>query len=672
MAIRFGEDRTVDFAAGNLMTFAKSFSAMNGQPLDNREVWYDKAALEAAAQGTTMYVGQKVTFVDVENNKVYQYSVQLDGTLKEIGVAPIGDGATIAVDADGKVALYGVDGLDSSKTYVPSFVDGKLTWAEPDTSTAEGQQQAIDGLTTRMSTAEGAIDALEATVGDAEAGLVKDVADNKSAIEAEATAARAAEKANADAIDALEAKVGVDVDGETPATGLFKEIDDVAARVATIEGDYLKAADKTEVTGKIDTLTTTVSDMDTAYKAADKDLADRITALEGTTHFAGAGALSSRPATADDGDIYVATDSGKEYIWANGGWIELGDVTAEQERISTLESKVATAEGKITALETDKADAEHTHAITDVEGLETALAGKSAEGHGHAIDDVTGLQAALDAKADDGHGHEIADVEGLEEALAGKETAGAAAAALAESKTYAEDKVADATTTLNASIKDVADDVAAVDTRVEALEAVGSEKNVIAAVGSEFTVTEDTRTLGIAAIAADKVTGLSDALAGKVDKVTSDYKGEQVAWTLVSPENQEKLKALVIGESGVEISGTVNADNVEGLGAFITENRNSLGGLYPEADASKLLGIAAGAQVNVIETIKLNGVAASVTDKAVNIPMAGLAALGLVAGSNAENGIAVAADGTMSVNNLNVNKLVQTDGEEFIINGGNA
>lgn len=40
----------------------------------------------------------------------------------------------------------------------------------------------------------------------------------------------------------------------------------------------------------------------------------------------------------------------------------------------------------------------HTNAMSDVTGLDAALAGKSALGHGHAIADVTGLQTALDGK----------------------------------------------------------------------------------------------------------------------------------------------------------------------------------------------------------------------------------------------------------------------------------
>lgn len=41
----------------------------------------------------------------------------------------------------------------------------------------------------------------------------------------------------------------------------------------------------------------------------------------------------------------------------------------------------------------------HAHPITEVDGLQGALDGKSATGHGHAITDVSGLQSALDLKA---------------------------------------------------------------------------------------------------------------------------------------------------------------------------------------------------------------------------------------------------------------------------------
>ena len=40
--------------------------------------------------------------------------------------------------------------------------------------------------------------------------------------------------------------------------------------------------------------------------------------------------------------------------------------------------------------------------------------------------------------------------------------------------------------------------------------------------------------------------------------------------------------------------------------------------------------------------------------------------------SAAENKVSVGADGTMEVNSVNVNKLVQTDSEALILNGGSS
>lgn len=83
-----------------------------------------------------------------------------------------------------------------------------------------------------------------------------------------------------------------------------------------------------------------------------------------------------------------------------------------------------------------KAPLVHGHVISDVTGLDTALAGKQPVGsyagsvHGHVISDVTGLQTALDGKQPTGsyaaasHVHTIANVTGLQTALDGKQAAG--------------------------------------------------------------------------------------------------------------------------------------------------------------------------------------------------------------------------------------------------------
>lgn len=55
----------------------------------------------------------------------------------------------------------------------------------------------------------------------------------------------------------------------------------------------------------------------------------------------------------------------------------------------------------------------HTHEISDITGLSTALSGKSDVGHGHAISDVTGLSTSLAGKADVAHSHAISDINEL-------------------------------------------------------------------------------------------------------------------------------------------------------------------------------------------------------------------------------------------------------------------
>lgn len=104
MAIIYGKNTAIDYAAGNLASFGKSYSRMGAAPLDMTEVWYDKTALEEYASylGTlnedgsydtssvVSYVGQRVVYVDEKAGIVYNYAIQLDGSLKEIGKDVLG------------------------------------------------------------------------------------------------------------------------------------------------------------------------------------------------------------------------------------------------------------------------------------------------------------------------------------------------------------------------------------------------------------------------------------------------------------------------------------------------------------------------------------------------------------------------------------------------------
>lgn len=126
---------------------------------------------------------------------------------------------------------------------------------------------------------------------------------------------------------------------------------------------------------------------------------------------------------------------------------------------------------------------------------------------------------------------------------------------------------------------------------------------------ANFSVTSEGE-LNLKDIDQSKVTGLSEALENKVNKLNTGGRD----WVLLSPENQDKLAALTIGGNGdLEISGKVNADNVEGLASWITTNRDTVPGLLSALNAAKLDSISEGAERNFINSVNTSEF--SVTDR---------------------------------------------------------
>jgi hypothetical protein len=132
-----------------------------------------------------------------------------------------------------------------------------------------------------------------------------------------------------------------------------------------------------------------------------------------------------------------------------------------------------------------------------------------------------------------------------------------------------------------------------------------AEPNYIKSVTSDFKVSEN-GLLSLESIGIAQVGRLQETLDNKVERTyTTNADGSKTEWGLLSPVDKQKLDALVIGESGVEISGTVNAANVKQLDEWIVNHRNDIAGLYPVADSAKLDGIEAGAQKNFITSAEI-------------------------------------------------------------------
>ena len=112
-----------DFQPANLMSFAKSFARLNGQPLDKSEIWYSLAEAQAYAATDAAYVGQILAVIDSEQNNVVFYGIQdAAGLLKEVGSVPVGDDLSVEI-VEGKVQVRGFG--KEYYAYVPAEKDAE-------------------------------------------------------------------------------------------------------------------------------------------------------------------------------------------------------------------------------------------------------------------------------------------------------------------------------------------------------------------------------------------------------------------------------------------------------------------------------------------------------------------------------------------------------------------
>lgn len=766
MAKLYGKNAEVDFASANLMSFGKSFSRLSGQPLDKSEIWYDNfQALTDYALTDAAYVGQKVVYVDSENGTVTHYGIELNGELKELGTTPVGDNKSVVVAEDGTISLNGVPGLDFVKrnedgtavtddegnevkvNYQPLMTEAGLTWIVPSATTVEGLAAEIEGLKSRATAVETAI-GNAASEGVEATGLIKDIADNAAAIEAidekigDVTEGKTVVEMIADAqeaatyddeelvgrmddaedaIDALEEKAhehdnkeeldkitegdkakwdAMEQNAKDYADGLDAEM---AKRVKAIEDDYLKASDKTELEGAIEDAEENAvnrvlgylaeEEINTSYDTlkevaawiesdttASAQLVTRVSDIE-KDYLKGADKTELEGAIEALGDYIgdMPEDAASETVIAYiqevvdglkiGDYAKASELTALADRVKALEDKAHEHENKDVidgisaelvaswnaaeqnakdyADELDGAMTERVDAIAeDVAGKVDAEEGKSL------ISDT--LITKLEGIAEGAQVNAIDTVDETEFTLDGKKLA---------VKAVAMDKVTGLGDALAGKVATEDGKSLIADTLIEKLEGIadGAQVNAIDSVDTNQFALDSDKKLTLLDIAIGKVSGLRAELDSKVDKIEGSR--------LLTSDEATKLEKLVLGENGeVSVSGKVAAGNVDGLDAWITARAATLKGLSENNLTGTLLeklnGIADGAQVNVIESVKVGDTVLDIVDKTVTI------AIG--AGLKASDEITIAADGALGVGAINVNKLEQTAGEVLILNGGAA
>jgi hypothetical protein len=235
-----------------------------------------------------------------------------------------------------------------------------------------------------------------------------------------------------------------------------------------------------------------------------------------------------------------------------------GDNTPEN--VTTFDGSAA-ATLDITLAKVGAAAATHTHEMDSVNGLSDALSGKANIIHSHAISDVTDLQTTLDGKAASEHTHEIADVTGLQDAL---------------------------------NIKLESDDLPGI--------ATGDTTGIVKG-SSEISVGED-GALTVASIAQDKVSGLTEVLASKVDsdsladatvgnatKATQDKNGKDIT-QYVADVTQANSKITITKGDGSSSEIDLPEETVYSNFTGTTGTGDGKAGLVPapvSADVDKFL-----------------------------------------------------------------------------------
>lgn len=388
------------------MTFGKSFSRGGAFPLEAYEIWTDYDALVAYAANTDpakdpSYIGQKVAYVDLENNKVTHYGIEIDGSLKELGASPIGDEKSIVIGDDNTISLKGIDGLtferdilgeDGQPTgqkenvqFQPLMTKDGLIWVEPSKTTVEGLASLIDGLTARVSALEN------------DRVTEQELAD---AVKAETDRATAAEEALgkrideidfvdsdelATAISGVEAKIPTNNNQLENGAG-YQTADDVSNAVTNGIANKADKADTLAGYGITDAYTKTEVDTELTKKAAQGDLTalkDRVDAfLTGT-------------------GTEAALDSLQElitYINEHDD-VELADIIAD---VEALQTKVDTGDQKVSEYVTAAIDALKIGDYAKAADL-TALAGRVEALEAKPFDTYAtkGEVEAVDAKFDD-------------------------------------------------------------------------------------------------------------------------------------------------------------------------------------------------------------------------------------------------------------------------------
>ena len=448
------------------LDFAVSFSPLTAFPLDARYYFESLASANLAAQSAVevgssdgrYFFGENI--VVVENGEAKMYIIQPDKSLKEVGGNILINEKVFLKDSDGKLDLVGFAGAVAG-AQLTKGEDGNLKWVKPDTTTVEGLSTAVESLKTTVGGADSGlvkdVNDLKTAVGGADSGLVKDVADLKTSV--------------ADNTTNIAKNAG---DIATNTGNITKNANEIAAVKQDLADNYDTS---TEVDEKI------AAKISSTYKAA------------GSVAFAALPTL----AAAIEGNVYNISD----------------EFTTTEDFVEAAGTKYPAGTNIVCIKVGEAYKWDVLAGFVDLSAYETAAA--------------AGAKYATKTELTDG-------LAGKVDVVAGK--------GLSTEDYTSEDK-----------------------TKLAGV-AAGAQVNVIDAVSEEFEISAEGKVLSVKGIASSKITGLDTSLEGKVDKV----EGSSLVpdGDIAKLQGLANIKSVASGE--LQISGTgelsvsaIDASKVTGL-----------------------------------------------------------------------------------------------------------
>ena len=358
--------------------------------------------------------------------------------------------------------------------------------------------------------------------------------------------------------------------------------------------------------------------------------------------------------TADADTIYMVKKSGglvdrdhyEEYMVINGAWEMIGDTFVDLTNYATKDDVA----GEVEALE-GKIDLKAAQSDLDLANQEIAKKANAETVNAELAKkaDAVTVNGALDLKAD--KTQVATDIENAIAPLAIQSEVEAALAEKADKSAHEAlaKTVADNKTEIDGKLAEKA-----VKTEVEAALAEKADKATTLegyGIADAYTKTEVDAALLLKANQQDH-NALVDEVNKKANAADVFAKGE----TYSRQEIADLIADITGGESAADVLAALNT--------YKGENDERVGKVEARVKA-----LEDADDDNIIETIKVAGIALEVADKTVDIPTATAEAYGVVKLSNE---IGVNEAGALEVKSLNVNKLTQTTDEWLILNGGTA